>query len=245
MDLWLPPKPAIILPDEPRRIPLAPGLIMLARNAFLMKKRGGAPISFVASASNNTTTAVNLAVTMPGAVQGGDTVLSLYTGLAPGAGVPLQTGYTQITSASNLVGCLKQMGGTPDSTASYGTSPTPAAAIVMAFRNVGGAFLNAIGESTGAPPNPPSVTPTLNGCVVIAAGGAVGIVDTTPGTVTGYSTPINEAGNTGGGSSDRALSACYKILVGGAGVAEDPPAWSSWTTGTTFLAASIVLEPAP
>lgn len=79
--------------------------------------------------------------------------------------------------------------------------------------------------STGTP-NSPSITPTVNDCVILVAAGSA-VYDTTPGTITNYATPINYST----ASVSYSFSTTYRILSGGGGSAEDPGAWSSWSSG--------------
>jgi hypothetical protein len=104
----------------------------------------------------------------------------------------------------------------------------------------------ASGNSTN--PNPASITPVSNDCGIaimavcttISAGGGN---DTTPGTITNYTVDPN--GSIAGGDSGIALFAintAWRVLSGGAGAAEDPAAFSSWTTGDWWVA-TMALRP--
>lgn len=98
--------------------------------------------------------------------------------------------------------------------------------------------------TNGSRGNPPAVTPTANGCIVIAAGagcqGASGSAFTVPSGM-GNAVSVNADGTT----SD--IGVWIASAAGTNGVAYNPPAWTGGTTNTFCSAAAqtIVLAPQP
>ena len=96
-------------------------------------------------------------------------------------------------------------------------------------------------NTTGAA-NSPSITPTSNNCCIVApyfmdlAAG-----DSTPGTVTNYTAAL--LCNVVADTNDAQIQLCYRLISGGAGVAQDPAAWST-LAGSSWLAATLALRPA-
>jgi hypothetical protein len=69
-----------------------------------------------------------------------------------------------------------------------------------------------------------------------------GATDQTPGTVTSYSTPVTRYHDTGG--TDAIIASAYRLLSGGAGVGENPAAFSAWAPGGADGSMTIALRPA-
>lgn len=145
----------------------------------------------------------------------------------------LGVGYKFMTSTPDTSGNSWDPGGTSDSVA----------AVAFAFRGVDmNTPLDGVTPTTvdtSAVPNAPSIVPASDDCVVFICGGRSNSLDTTPGTVTNYTLASTSANDT----NDATISAGYRILSGQAGVSQDPPAWSSWTSGN-YSAVSCVLRPA-
>lgn len=142
----------------------------------------------------------------------------------------------------------KIMSGSPDTSVSlwdvgagFGHSGT---GIAMAFRGVDTstpldvAYQRANITSPDAP-DPPSITPTSDNCCIVVFGGDIAL-DGSVGTITDYSVPVTI---TSDDDNDATCAVAYRILTGGAGVAEDPGAFSTWAT-TFATAATLALRPA-
>jgi hypothetical protein len=83
-------------------------------------------------------------------------------------------------------------------------------------------------STTGANPNPAAIVPSQdNACIVVVAA-SVGI-DEAPGTVTNYTVSAGAAGND---TNDAVIHCATRILVGGGGASQDPPAFSAWASST-------------
>ena len=95
----------------------------------------------------------------------------------------------------------------------------------------------ATGSSTN--PDPPSITPTSNDCMILAMSGS-GVNDTTPGTITSYTTASNA---TRADDNPMSVALAYRLLSGGAGSGENPAAWSGWSTGA-WVSATVAIRPA-
>lgn len=96
----------------------------------------------------------------------------------------------------------------------------------------------ATGSSTN--PDPPSITPTDANCCIIA-GAVSAVVDATPGTITNYTEPTTFV-NTASDTNNSTTAMAYRILSGGAGAAENPAAFSSWSTAA-WVSFSVALRP--
>jgi hypothetical protein len=97
--------------------------------------------------------------------------------------------------------------------------------------------ITATGASTN--PNPPSITPAHNDCLIIAMCGSNN-TDVSPGTIANYdTTAIGAAAND---TNDSVTHCAYRILTGNSGVAQDPAAWSSWSTGS-WGCATLAIKP--
>ena len=93
-------------------------------------------------------------------------------------------------------------------------------------------------------PNPPSITPTNDDCLILA----VGIMDDTDtatlGSVPTNYTDLGFINNTTANPTGGNLMAAYRILSGGGGSPENPSAWTLATGGDDeWAAASIALRP--
>jgi hypothetical protein len=200
-------------------------------------------ITFFDSATNSSTNGGNLILTLPASMQQDDIVVLFAaanqasgTLTGPG-GTYTRIGASNISSGTVEVGAwYKFMGASPDTSAtvvvaSSATTDT-LCALSMVFRGVDTATpldvaaTTATGTSTN--PDPAAIVPLSDDtCIVVGAGS--GVQDATPGTVSGYSTPVTVAAND---SNDTTLSSCYLILTGNAGVSQDPAAFSGWASGS-------------
>jgi hypothetical protein len=165
-------------------------------------------------------------------------------------------GYTSIldiyvngtTSDSNMGISWKVMGSTPDSTVSCKGSSSAnfgGGAIAYAFRGVDTS--NPIDVTTTSAtasgssiPNPPSITPFTSGAFIVIAGSyAATTPDTTVTVPTGYSNQVLVREDPSWGILTAVAS---KAWTSGA---EDPAAWTDWTTEASgsWTAATVALRP--
>lgn len=206
-------------------------------------------ITFVGSASASAINGGNANVTLPAGMQQNDLVL---LGCCNGGSTPsLPTGYTNLQAAfsANLGyrACRKFMGASPDTTViagGSGSATDATAGVVLVFRGVDLTtpldVTFAFDSNVSGAPDAPSITPTSADCA-IAIFGMSATNDTTPGTVTNYTNPTPFTA-TGNDNNPVTAAGAYRLLSGGAGVAQDPAAWSSWTSGA-WRAFTIALRP--
>lgn len=209
-------------------------------------------ITFIGSATASAINGANVNITLPAGTAQNDVVIVLQGC----AGVPQSNpgatdGYTLIANtspsarANKWVG-WKVMGASPDATVTLsGTAGASeaVAGLVLVYRGVDTTTPMDVAatESSGNSTNPdcPSITPTSNDCAILALANSE-INDATPGTVAGYSTPVVIA--SAAETRPQGSAGCYLIKTGGAGVAEDPAAYSSWTTGN-WNSTTVALRP--
>ncbi|HSX01548.1 MAG TPA: hypothetical protein VLF67_04885, partial [Candidatus Saccharimonas sp.] len=122
-----------------------------------------------------------------------------------------------ITSSPPTVVVCKGSGNSADATAYCS----------MVVRGADATFDAAIALATGAStnPNPPSITAVNGSLAVIWACSTSS--DSAPGTVTNYTALAQ-----GGANDTNAISCAIGTRAISSSGAEDPPAWSAWTTGT-------------
>lgn len=254
-DLWLPPKPAIIIPSAPRKNDV--GLAMMLGVPFLWNRSSGAvsvPITFLNSITGHDETGSNITLSLAGMGLAANDVVVLLQGDGGQHDSSAPSGYTELDNRNNggndsiWVG-YKRMTGSPDSSVvCVGNSNDGAgfAAIAMGFRGVNATtaidVTTTVSSSGASVPNPAAITPVTNGCCIVVLASARNITpDASIGTITNYSTPIN-VGSEASSFDSVTLGACYRILVGGAGVSEDPAAFSSWASAGNFTA-TVALRP--
>jgi hypothetical protein len=164
---------------------------------------------------------------------------------------PVTAGYTAVINdtASNPFFSVfyKRMGGSPDSNVvmpgqAGATSGSAYGCIVL--RNVDtttaiDVTTTTAGPTAGTNPNAASITPTTTGAAVLALAFSTSN-DAAPGTVTNYTVVASAGLNVAG--TDASVSGAYRLGRPG-GVAEDPAAWSAWTTGT-WKTATVAIRPA-
>jgi hypothetical protein len=233
-------------------------MLMLAKTA-LQRAQGAAAasgITFVnsATASDNTSGAT-YTLTLPGGLVQNDivVVINFDTEDSTPPGVP--SGYTNIRTQSggsvSFRAAYKFMSSSPDSSITLERTSTPfvypSVAIAFIFRGVNTITpldVSATGDDsfTGAP-DAPAITPTSNNCCIIA-GGALRDPSTTVGTPLNYSVPVTVASS--GAAVDVVATACYRVLIGGAAVSEDPAPFTGWSPGSKDWATfTIALRPVP
>jgi len=217
-----------------------------------------------AEASGNSA-AYNVALTSlvggtGGAVQSGDLVI-VATGfvqtsnLNPGVGT---AGYTEEadlyksdTRDANFSVNWKYMSGAPDTTVNClgsGSASNGSVCVVHVWRNADPTNPLDVVPTTAifgnsAIPNSPPITPITSGAVVISTGlGTGAAVDTSVTAPTGYANQVDISVDPGNASTVGISSMAW----GGAG-AEDPAAWTTWTTTTSdsWAAVTLALRPAP
>jgi len=159
------------------------------------------------------------------------------------------SGYTQIalyaTSSLFFGAWYKRMGASPDSNVlCYGSADTLEATAYGCYvlRGVDTTTFNdatatTAGLTNSTNPDAPSITTVTNNALIIAVAGSK-VLDTTPGTVSGYSNQINIAGNDN--TDITVAGATFEKITAGA---ENPAAWSSWVSGNWY-AITIAVRPA-
>lgn len=232
-------------------------MLFLAKTTFLRSKTAVAasvPITFLNSITGNDETGSNITLSLTGMGLAANDIVLLLQGDGGQHTSSTPSGYTQLDNRTNggndaiWVG-YKRMTGSPDSNVictGNSNSGSGFAAIAMGFRGVNAT--TAIDVTTtvtlagSGAPNPAAITPVTNGaCIVVLATASNPTPDTSVGTITNYSTPIN-VGSEAVSFDSVTLGACYRILVGGAGVSEDPAAFSSWSSAAN-MTATVALRP--
>lgn len=160
------------------------------------------------------------------------------------------TGYIEIASftasssgRASIGAFYKRMGASPDSTVTCtgdGHSFTATAGIAYILRGVDvttalDVAATTAGETLGVPTAPAITTVTNGAWVVIGAGN--GGLDTSPGTVSGYSNHYNAAAND---TVDASFATATKEIASFG--TETPGAWGSWSTGY-YYAITIAFRP--
>ncbi len=176
-------------------------------------------------------------------VWGGANGFSSPNPTAPGSG------YTQValnsTSGLYFGVWYKRMGASPDSSVvchGIGIVSGATAYGCYVLRGVDTTTFNdaaatTAGITSSANPDCPSITTVTNGAWVIAAAGSRAY-DTTPGTVSGYSNQYNTAGSDT--NNITVAAATFEKTTAGA---ENPAAWSSWSSGNWY-AITVAVRPA-
>lgn len=97
-------------------------------------------------------------------------------------------------------------------------------------------------NATSTNPDPPAIVPVSNDCMilVLGGGGMTTATDTTPGTMTNYTTM---AGRAAADTNAPSINTARRLLTGGAGASEDPPAWTSWGS-SAWVVVTIAIRPA-
>lgn len=210
----------------------------------------------VAAGANNGNN-VSLALSTISGITTGDRVV-IVSGAGPNrAGnegrIGNALGFTEIIdqSVSNVIrarAAHKSYNSATDGTCTVegsGNTADGTAAVAFAFSGVDSTTpidvtsTTATGSGVGQP-NPPSITPTSANCAILAAG-VSSLIDATKGTLANYTQPTPFSAN-GNDTNDADVAISYRLLSGGAGSPEDPPAYASWGTGS-WVAATIALRP--
>lgn len=174
--------------------------------------------------------------------------------LNPGVGT---AGYAEVadlyqndTRDANLSANWKIMGGSPDTAVNClgsGSATNGSVCVVQVWRNVDQANPLDVVSTTAqlnnsAIPNSPAITPITSGAVVISAGlGTGAAVDTSVTAPTGYGNQVDISVD----PSNAATVGIASKSWSGSG-AEDPAAWTTWTTTTSdsWAAVTLALRPA-
>jgi hypothetical protein len=230
-------------------------LTMMARVWALRARRASVTsggISFVNSATGYDVSGTNITLSLSGLGLAQDDIVIVGSvqdfDVSPIGSV---SGYTQLASinvsGNNFIWVgYKKMAASPDASAvvtGTGSSAFGMSAVAMIFRGVNATTpidvttTTASGSSTN--PNPPAITPANNNCAIVIMGGSVD--DSSPGSIASYSTPV--VATSVGATFNTSFAGCYQLLSGGASVAQDPAAFSSWSTGAWGVA-TIALRPA-
>jgi hypothetical protein len=158
------------------------------------------------------------------------------------------TGYTQVaihTGTAPIFGVwYKRMGATPDTSVVCSGGGNALDAVAYACQTFSGVdtttaldqTTTTAGPTTSTNPNAPSITTQTANALVIALAGSNNR-DTTPGTVSGYSNQQNTNRND---TNDITIASATFLNVGAD--AEDPPAWSSWASGTWYAVTMALKE---
>lgn len=163
---------------------------------------------------------------------------------------PITSGYIAIATIDSTGPKFgvwyKVMGGTPDLTVQGEGGGDAATGVVYGAYVIDGSTIDpgifdqtatSTGQVTAVPNGPSIVTQTAGAWVITHA--AASATDSTRGTVTNYTlipgATVNE-------SDDFVSEAAYRVIS--SPTTEDPPAWSSWASGTGG-AITIALKPAP
>lgn len=153
---------------------------------------------------------------------------------------PITSGYTEVASNSGTgvkFGVwYKVMGATPDTSVQCEGGGNAASAVAYGAFVLDGSLIDAaIFDATATTvvqgarvPNCAAITTVTDGAWVIALYGN-GLVDTSRGVPSGYTTIV---GNSANDSDDISIDAAYieKAVAG----AEDPGNWSTWSSGTGY-----------
>lgn len=195
------------------------------------------------------------------AINGGDVTLTfnvapikgdvVYLFGGHGAGTntigPSTAGYTALISDTSTV-CKfgvwrKVMGSSPDTTVvGQGGGNASDAVAYCSFvlrgvdQNTPEDVTTTTSTSTSVNPDPPSITPITNGAWILALASSV-VNDATPGTITNY---INTVSSTATDTNPFTTAGATRQVANGA---ENPGAFSSWSSGVWF-AASVAVRPA-
>lgn len=151
---------------------------------------------------------------------------------------PVTSGYTQVindTASQPYFGVwYKVMGASPDTTVvmpASGAANDAGAYCAIVLRNVHSSVLGATtttaGPTASTNPDPASITTTAANSMVLVFGLSTSN-DAAPGTMTNYTVAGSAGLNLSG--VDASVSMGRRVIA--AAGAENPPAWSAWTTGT-------------
>lgn len=165
---------------------------------------------------------------------------------------PSQTGFattwTEVyldTSLTNSFGVWRTTWHTGDNTAVVGQGDSDAsdasAYAVIVLSGVDPTtpedVTRTLATSSTYPPNPAAIVPASNNCMILICAG--GDYDTSPGTVTNYTSVF------GNGSDTNSLTAALgrRLLSGGGGSSEDPGGWNTWSGSNAWRTVTVAIRP--
>lgn len=218
-----------------------------------------AAITFVASSTAVSNTNPYTLSFSGMSLQQGDIVIILTGYVSTGNGDPgvNTAGYTDLndlyandTRDANLATLWKIMGVTPDSSVECRASTVStngSVCIAYAWRGVDQSTPMDVASTSAtaidsAIPDSPSITPVTAGALVVALGLGTGVsVDTDVTAPSGYSNKVSTTTDPG----NAVIAGVASKAWSGSG-AEDPAAWTDWTTSTgdSWAAVTLALRPA-
>lgn len=217
-------------------------------------------ITVVGTSSATATSAANYNVTLPVCLEGDLVVVAYGISNSADAALGVNTaGYTEVANLyanddhdTNLAVAYKVMGATPDSVVNVaGPSSVQrgGVAVVTVLRGVHPSTQIDVATTTATgtnsfTPDPPSITPTTAGALIVAIGAASGTLADATGTApSGYE---NQIANSIAGTTDSFMAAmALKAWTSGA---EDPGAFTDYALGTasagSWAAVTLAIRPA-
>jgi hypothetical protein len=209
-------------------------------------------VGYVAHVSAATTNGANVSVssaTISGAgIASGDLLIMGATTFPRGAGNAAISYGAEIVNTDN--GTLSRLrvnwgfwdGSSLVSAAGTSNAADAAALIVIGFN---GADLTTPINLTATPatatstnPDCPAIVPTVDDCMIVVVAGS-GVADGSVTLAGGYTARVGSAGND---TNPFAIHGGHRLLTGGSGASEDPPAFGSWGSGA-WVGATIALQP--
>jgi hypothetical protein len=173
-----------------------------------------------------------------------DIVLAVCFG-SGGTAITPSGGWTNIELNGTYSSCYKIMTSSPDTSITFhdpGASTASGTAIALALRGVDTTTpldgVTPTVAATSGVPDPAAIVPASDDCAIVAMAGNFGL-DASVGTISDYTT----IDITSDDNSDTASAIAYRILTGGAGVSQNPAAWSTWAS-SNYRVATVALRPA-
>ena len=220
-------------------------LILPAKTLFLARRPAlvaAAGITFVGSASDNVINGGTTVLDVSGLGLAQNDILLVFN--VSSAGTPAApSGYTSVNGSTSVY--YKIQTSTPDTSVSFwdsGGNGDAAAALGIAFRGVSTTTPLDVTSTTSTSIDPPSITPASNDCCILVFTLSA-VVDGSPGTISGYAHPTPHTITADDSAADITVAMGYRILTGGAGVPENPAAWSDLSSNLPG-SRTIALRPA-
>lgn len=212
-------------------------------------------ISFVGSNTNRNVSGTALTVGLPATETNDLVVFFSACGDVAKGGPPSTSGYTTIADV------ITGLGPTCRLHASYSFVPASTAGLNVNVPGTGSSSIGLLGAAlvfrgvhatpldvavttftaNSVVPNAPAITPSSNDCCIVVAA-ANRIDDSSAGSISGYLPSPSVQDHTTTGSLATTIAAAYRVLSGGASVAEDPLAWSTWGSASS-CSLTIALRP--
>lgn len=249
IDLWLPPKPAIIRPAEIRKASFLPGmfpggvaaLAPVAAYPVVEATNQGGTSSFTASSSFN--------VPLPASIQAGDLLL-IFVSVAnnPVGTLTTPSGWTQrfnTTGTNHRFACYYKVatgseGSTVAVTNSGNVSWATCSYRISNYQSTPESGTSATGSSTT--PNPPSLTPSWGSAKTLwlAAAGSPGGNSGTPTVPTNYSDQVHYSHVSSGSTVFAKVATARRALEASS---EDPGTFT-FAASTTWVTNTVAIRPA-